>query len=958
MKEVHVADPAELIWYQFQNTYSQNDKGQLTGLNLCGQELTDDQLQEWLTKDLSALESLNVSENQLTQITIPATATTLRHLNVSENISLTSLTLEAELPLLETLNVSRCNLSQFELPQGFDSLRILDLRKNNLQTVTLLGNCPKLEELHIGDNQLSEFSLPEGFAELLYLYLPDNQIETLRFQSPLPKLKTLHLRNNQLQALPDNFLALDKLETLYLHNNPLPDIRKEVIHTDERGNSLTTVRDFLLAAAAKGTQPNDRVKIIIVGNGRVGKTSMYRRLKGEPFNPLEKYTHGVQLGKLTKENLPKVDLPTLNANIWDFGGQEIFYATHQFFLSDDALYILAWTPEENVKTHRERDKEELPFNEEWKSPFYWLENIRLRGENSPILMVQTHSDCIRSEEGDDAYKRDPYRASCTNFSASEDLGLSDLQYLITQKLNNDVEVFGQSIPVVYDRVIELLENKKKEKPEITLSEFHAICREAQVPEGGENSLLLYLYKTGVAVYFGEDDIRRQEEVSPKTSNSTLKDSVFIDPDWLTEQVYKLINNKLEDRKGNIDMPYLRETYDFSDEKIEQFVELLQRFELIFEANEDDTISYIAPQYLPSHPHGDLKKARNRYLKKAELSYVFRFPKFMPDNVMINFLSRYGSFAEDHYWRNGIIITKHGHECMVELDKDDLRVYTVKGQDSSVLEREIFDAFTHLSRHANAHLSLNGQDFVDVSLLRNYYQKDFSDIPSLQGNPLLLHEFAFLLDENVRVHHPTAPKTTRTMRTSKIIKIALASSNELEADRKEFREFIAVENDRLVDKGIYLKIIQWEYFLETMSKTRLQDEYNKAMKGCDVLLTLFFTKVGKFTKEEFESAWKHFQEHDKPVIFTYFKNAQVNMADINEEDYMSLLSFKKQVKDLGHFPSHYTSMDDFKVQFRRQLDILLELWAEKDDPSSSSTRTIIQHAEKIYNIGKIDDANFS
>ena len=32
--------------------------------------------------------------------------------------------------------------------------------------------------------------------------------------------------------------------------------------------------------------------------------------------------------------------------IWDFGGQEDFYATHQCFLSTLALYLLVWNLEE------------------------------------------------------------------------------------------------------------------------------------------------------------------------------------------------------------------------------------------------------------------------------------------------------------------------------------------------------------------------------------------------------------------------------------------------------------------------------------------------------------------------------------------------------------------------------------------------------------------------------------
>ncbi|MCC6325820.1 MAG: hypothetical protein DCC43_08180 [Candidatus Brocadia sp.] len=77
---------------------------------------------------------------------------------------------------------------------------------------------------------------------------------------------------------------------------------------------------------------------------------------------------------------------------------------------------------------------------------------------------------------------------------------------------------------------------------------------------------------------------------------------------------------------------------------------------------------------------------------------------------------------------------------------------------------------------------------------------------------------------------TSPKT---------IKIFLASSSDLKEDRDAFRIFLSIENDRLHKKGMYLELVQWEYFLDAISDTRLQDEYNKAIKTCDIVVSLFF-----------------------------------------------------------------------------------------------------------------------
>ncbi len=158
-----------------------------------------------------------------------------------------------------------------------------------------------------------------------------------------------------------------------------------------------------------------------------------------------------------------------------------------------------------------------------------------------------------------------------------------------------------------------------------------------------------------------------------------------------------------------------------------------------------------------------------------------------------------------------------------------------------------------------------------------------------------------------------------------IKIFLASSSELKEHRKEFREFISVKNDRLHQKGIYLQIIQWEYFLDAVSETRLQEEYNKALKECDVALCMFYSKAGKYTQEEFEVAYKKFKETGKPHIYTYFFNGQVDMQNINVEDLVELNNFKKRIGELGHFFTLYKSIEDLKYQFSEQLDKLFDKW---------------------------------
>ena len=141
-----------------------------------------------------------------------------------------------------------------------------------------------------------------------------------------------------------------------------------------------------------------------------------------------------------------------------------------------------------------------------------------------------------------------------------------------------------------------------------------------------------------------------------------------------------------------------------------------------------------------------------------------------------------------------------------------------------------------------------------------------------------------------------------MSTSK--KIFLASSSELKEDRQEFEIFINRKNKDLIKKGFFIELVIWEDFLDAMSQTRLQDEYNKAVRGCDIFVMLFFTKVGKYTEEEFETAFGQFKATNKPLIYTYFKDAPITTGSLDEQDTMSLFAFKKKLKNLGHFYTRY------------------------------------------------------
>lgn len=153
------------------------------------------------------------------------------------------------------------------------------------------------------------------------------------------------------------------------------------------------------------------------------------------------------------------------------------------------------------------------------------------------------------------------------------------------------------------------------------------------------------------------------------------------------------------------------------------------------------------------------------------------------------------------------------------------------------------------------------------------------------------------------------------------KIFLASSQALEDDRRAFEIHVGRENEKWLSQGVFLKVVLWEDFLDALSRTRLQDQYNRAIRECDLFVMLVANKVGRYTAEEFATAFGHFQATNRPFLFTYFKRQAEKPAEVAPEDQRSVREFREKLDQLGHFPTFYANTDALLLHFGRQLDKL-------------------------------------
>ncbi len=125
---------------------------------------------------------------------------------------------------------------------------------------------------------------------------------------------------------------------------------------------------------------------------------------------------------------------------------------------------------------------------------------------------------------------------------------------------------------------------------------------------------------------------------------------------------------------------------------------------------------------------------------------------------------------------------------------------------------------------------------------------------------------------------------------KIIKIFLASSDELSRERLVLTDLEVMLNNRLLKKGIFLSIELWEHINSSMNKRHKQEEYNDVLKECDICIAMFWTKFGEYTKEEFEVAYKSMQNGRNPKkLYVFFKDSQ--MCDENLKKFKENISKK-------------------------------------------------------------------
>lgn len=312
-------------------------------------------------------------------------------------------------------------------------------------------------------------------------------------------------------------------------------------------------------------------------------------------------------------------------NIWDFGGQEIYHATHQFFLTKRALYLL-------VADNR---KEDTDF-------YYWLSIVELLSDNSPLLIVKNEKE-DRIREINETSLRGQFKnlekIYATNLlTNSKDFSklLDDLPHCLKQ-----LPHIGTPLPKRWLAVRNALEEDSRNY--IYLDEFLRLCEQHGFKNRDDKlHLSETLHDLGTILHFQQDAL--------------LQKTLFLKPHWATQAVYHVLDNKTVQQnfgkftKGDLAKIWHEPAYDFMHDEL---LQLMLKFKLCYPLKYCQA-TYIAPQLLteaqPTYP----------WDSQDNLVVFYKNYEFMPKGILTQLIvALHEDIANQQHWvwRSGVVLEK-------------------------------------------------------------------------------------------------------------------------------------------------------------------------------------------------------------------------------------------------------------------------------------------------------------
>lgn len=511
-----------------------------------------------------------------------------------------------------------------------------------------IGQLQNLRTLSLDGNNLS--SLPPEISQLQNLSsfsISYNKFEDLPSEIyELRNLTELSFRENKISTLSAEIAKLNSLRFIDLLKNPLEiAIPAKWLGNDEysRSEFAQEIITYYKQMHEQGGRPLGEARVLVVGEGGVGKTSLVKRLIDNTFDDKEDTTLIVE-----KRPLP---LGNVHAQVWDFGGQEHMHATHQFFFSGRSLYLVIF----DTRGTLEQSKVE-----------YWLTLINAYSQNAPVILVGNKCDQHEMDiEKRRLLEKYPNLRGFVGTSARTGEHIEDLR----RKIQQEVRAMPQVRVLLSTNYLAVKEEMEKQTAaHISHEEFVHICeRHGVSDEADQDTLLDLLHDLGTVLYFRDKD-----------GNPLLPALGVLNPNWVTGGVYRIITNgKLKDTfKGRLTLSLLREILSTPEyaRHIEDIAKLLERFELCYRA---DDSSY----WLPSLMEKDEPAQLGDWTSAMKFEYWY--PE-LPKSVIVRFIVKaHKMILENKVWRYGAVLKLDDNTALVRADERDKRVSIfIAGEEST------------------------------------------------------------------------------------------------------------------------------------------------------------------------------------------------------------------------------------------------------------------------------------
>jgi hypothetical protein len=841
------------------------------------------------------------------------------------NASLADVGILGSLPGLQTLDFVATAVSDLSPLAGLSTLRCLSVASTRVSDLTPLASLSGLQALNAYATQITDLTPLAGLSTLMRLRVSSTKVSDVSPLARLAGLQMLDVGGTQVtdlspliplirRGLPVEVMGASfEVDGIFVGGCPLTNPPPEIV---KQGNEA--ILNYFAEREKGGVDRLYEAKMLILGEGRAGKTSLLTRLY-HPDQPLPKESDSTKGIYVSRHEFKLNNGRTFRLNVWDFGGQQIYQATHQFFLTHRSLYVLV---DDTCKD--DKSVSDPGFKD-------WLERIEVFGGHSPTLIFQNEK-AGRSKAIEIGGIRQRYDNVKEVYAG--DLAKPDA----ADKMRKGIEFYaanlshiGEEVPARWLKVREEIEQLADKQPYVPVDKYFEIYgRHIEFDETKALLLSRYLHDLGVFLHFQDDLL--------------LKNTVILQNQWATEAVFRVLDDETVKKKlGRFGLEDCSRIWKDSvyARMHPQLLALMQNFELCYELRDTKPTAWLVPHLLPPEKPAELAD----WGKPEDLVLRYKYD-FMPKGIISRLTVRLHRFVREPQmaWVKGVLFARDRTTLLTQvLEKGDVIELRARGPERKALLSVIAadldalnDSFQGLKDKVDKRIPCKCHvcraesvpEFFDQKEL--LYRKEHNRLKVECRRSFEQVEVLELLDgvklDELPIWANEAPGATSQASVApspREIRIFLASSSELEKDRDAFDLYFRQQNDQLRKEGVYLEVVRWENFLDAMSETRLQDEYNKAICNCDIFASLFFTKTGKYTDEEFDVAHRQFKSTGKPLIYTFFRTPDIRAERERKDDLNSLWAFQEKLDKLGHFYTRYDNIEHLKLKFRDQLPKLLE-----------------------------------